>query len=111
MSRGFDLAEALRRLAPRLERMFRRHGVTPSEAAGVLDDAVLEVQLRASRTHDCEARLLRAVERGCKERLEARRRQAMKVLEQAGADGERGRAEKGPGEDPAEGSGDETGEP
>lgn len=82
----FDLAEILRRLAPRLEQMFRRHGVTPSEAAEVLDDAVLEVQLRASRTHDREGRLLRAVERGCQERLEARKRHAMKVLEEVDAE-------------------------
>ena len=82
----FDLAAALRRLAPRLEEMFRRYGVTPPEAAEVLDDAVLEVQLRASRTHDCEGRLLRAVERGCKERQEARKRHAMKVLEEADAE-------------------------
>ena len=68
MATCFDLVAVLRRLAPVLEAMFRRYGITPDEAAVVLDEAVLEVQLRASRTPDCEGRLLRAVERGCEER-------------------------------------------
>lgn len=81
MAHRFDLVAALRRLAPRLEATFRRYGVTPSEAAVILDEAVLEVQLRASRTPDCEGRLLRAVDRGCKERLESRKRKAMDALD------------------------------
>jgi len=75
-----DLVVLLRRLAPRLEAMFRRFGVAPSEAAEILDESVLEVQLRAARTPDCEGRLLRAVERGCRERLAARRRRALEAL-------------------------------
>lgn len=68
----FDLAAALHRLAPRLEKTFRDYGVTPEEAAVVLDEAALEVHLRASQIGDCEGRLLRAVERGCRERVKAR---------------------------------------
>ncbi|MGD2114330.1 MAG: hypothetical protein PVG07_04715 [Acidobacteriota bacterium] len=73
MTSRSDLVALLRRLAPNLEATFRRYGVTPEEAAVVLDEAVLEVQLRASRTPDCEGRLLRAVERGCEERVRRRR--------------------------------------
>jgi hypothetical protein len=65
MASRFDLVALLRRLAPVLEATFLRYGITPDEAAVVLDEAVLEVQLRASRSCDCEGRLLRAVERGC----------------------------------------------
>lgn len=72
MARRFDLAAALHRLAPRLASTFRDYGVSPDEAAVVLDEAVLEVHLRASRTGDCEGRLLRAVERGCRERVKRR---------------------------------------
>jgi hypothetical protein len=68
MATCLDLVAVLRRLAPVLEATFRRYGITPDEAAVVLDEAVLEVQLRASRTPDCQGRLLRAVERGCEER-------------------------------------------
>jgi hypothetical protein len=83
MASPTDLVAILRRLAPRLEAMFRRFGVAPSEAAEILDEAVLEVQLRAARTPDCEGRLLRAVERGCRERLVERRRRALEALEEA----------------------------
>ena len=69
MASRFDLVALLRRLAPVLESTFRRYGIPPDEAAVVLDEAVLEVQLRASRSPDCEGRLLRAVERGCTERV------------------------------------------
>lgn len=91
MSSSHDLVSILRRLSPRLEEMFRRYGVAPSEAAEILDEAVLEVQLRAARTPDCQGRLLRAVERGCRERLSERRRKALEaarldMLESAGAD-------------------------
>jgi len=81
MGSTVDLVAVLRRLAPRLEAMFRRFGVAPSEATEILDEAVLEVQLRASRTPDCEGRLLRAVERGCRERLTERRRRALAALD------------------------------
>ena len=82
MASPADLVVLLRRLAPRLEAMFRRFGLAPSEAAEILDEAVLEVQLRAARTPDCEGRLLRAVERGCRERLAERRRRALQALEE-----------------------------
>ncbi len=85
MGTSVDLVAILRRLAPRLETMFRRFGVPPSEAAEILDEAVLEVQLRAARTPDCEGRLMRAVERGCRERLAERRRKAVQALEEARA--------------------------
>ncbi len=79
-AQGGDLAEVLRRLAPRIEALFRRFGVSPDEAAPILDAAALEVQLRCSRRPDMEGRLLRAVERGCEALLAERRRQALAAL-------------------------------
>ncbi len=79
-ARGGDLVEMLRHLAPRLEALFRRFGVAPDEAAPILDEAVLEVQLRCSRPPDMEGRLLRAVERGCAALLAERRRKALAAL-------------------------------
>lgn len=63
----------LRRRSADLEATFRRHRMTQEEALTVLDEAVLEVQLRCSRIEDMEARLLRAVARGCSAVLEDRR--------------------------------------
>lgn len=71
----------LRRRSADLEATFRHHRMSQEEALTVLDEAVLEVQLRCSRIEDMEARLLRAVARGCSSVLEERRR-----------DRERGRA-------------------
>lgn len=82
-SRGAELAAILRRRAPHLEAMFRRHGLSPDEAYSVLDQAVLEVQLRCYRTGDMEGRLMRSVERGCAALLEERRRQALEALEES----------------------------
>ncbi len=79
-ARGGDLAEVLRRLGSRLEALFRRFGVSPEEAVPILDEAVLEVQLRCSRQPDVEGRLLRAVERGCAALLAERRRKALAAL-------------------------------
>ena len=70
----------LRRLAPRLEALFRRFGVSPDDAVPILDEAVLEVQLRCNRPAEMEGRLLRAVERGCATLLAERRRQALAAL-------------------------------
>ena len=80
-ARGGDLAELLQRLAPRLEALFRRFGVSPDDAVPILDEAVLEVQLRSGRPSDMEGRLLRAVERGCEALLAERRRQALAALD------------------------------
>jgi|GEM_PF-1686682 len=110
MAPRFDLVAALRRLAPRLEATFRRYGVTPAEAAVILDEAVLEVQLRASRTPDCEGRLMRAVERGCTERLEERKRKAMDALDAAGRELPRERPAARPIRAEIEEDGDATGE-
>lgn len=81
-ARGGDLGEVLRRLAPRLEALFRRYGVSPEEAAPILDEAALEVQLRCSRPPDMEGRLLRAVERGCTALLAERRKKALAAIEE-----------------------------
>ncbi len=81
-ARDGNLAELLRRLAPRLEALFRRFGVSPDDAVPILDEAVLEVQLRCSRPPDMEGRLLRAVERGCATLLAERRRQALAALDE-----------------------------
>lgn len=71
--RGGKLVAILRRRAPRLEALFRRHGLSPEEALTVLDEAVLEVQLRCTRVEDMEGRLMRSVERGCAAVLRERR--------------------------------------
>lgn len=76
----------------------------------ILDEAVLEVQLRASRTPDCEGRLMRAVERGCKERLEERKRNAMDALEGDGSELPRKRPAERPIRADIEEDGDATGE-
>lgn len=81
MAPRLDLVATLHQLAPRLETLFRRYGVAPADAATILDEAVLEVQLRASHTPDCAGRLMRAVERGCRERLKERRRRAVDALD------------------------------
>lgn len=80
-SRGEELVAILRRLAPRLEELFLRYGVSPDEAYAVLDQAVLEVQLRCHRTGEMEGRLMRSVERGCLALLEDRRREALESLD------------------------------
>lgn len=80
-TRGEELVAILRRKAPDLEALFRRYGVSPDEAYGVLDHAVLEVQLRCHRTADMEGRLMRSVERGCLAVLEDRRREALEALD------------------------------
>lgn len=64
----------LRRRSADLEATFRLHRMSQEEALTVLDEAVLEVQLRCSRIEDMDARLLRAVARGCAAVLEERRR-------------------------------------
>jgi hypothetical protein len=74
--RGGELVAILRRRAPHLEALFRRFHVSPEEALKVLDEAVLEVQLRCARPEDMEGRLMRAVKRGCAALLEERRRSA-----------------------------------
>jgi hypothetical protein len=78
-TRGEELVAILRRRAPDLEALFRRYGVSPDEAYGVLDQAVLEVQLRCHRTADMEGRLMRSAERGCIALLEDRRREALET--------------------------------
>lgn len=90
-TRGEELVAILRRQAPDLEALFRRYGVSPDEAYGVLDQAVLEVQLRCHRAADMEGRLMRSVERGCVALLEDRRRGALQGLDQnlARREGER----------------------
>lgn len=80
-SRGEELVAILRRLAPRLEKLFLRYGVSPDEAYAVLDQAVLEVQLRCHRTGEMEGRLMRSVERGCLALIEDRRREALESLD------------------------------
>ena len=80
-TRGEELVAILRRKAPDLEALFRRYGVSPDEAYGVLDQAVLEVQLRCHRTADMEGRLMRSVERGCIAVLEDRRREALEAAD------------------------------
>lgn len=70
--RGTELVAILRRRTADLEASFRRHRLSQDEALTVLDEAVLEVQLRCARIEDMEARLLRAVARGCSAVLEAR---------------------------------------
>lgn len=70
--RGTELVAILRRRTADLEAAFRRHRLSQDEALTVLDEAVLEVQLRCARIEDMEARLLRAVGRGCSAVLEAR---------------------------------------
>lgn len=78
-TRGEELVAILRRQAPDLEALFRQYGVSPDEAYGVLDQAVLEVQLRCHRAADMEGRLMRSVERGCVALLEDRRRDALEA--------------------------------
>lgn len=80
-TRGEELVAILRRKASDLEALFRRYGVSPDEAYGVLDQAVLEVQLRCHRTADMEGRLMRSVERGCVAVLKDRRREALAGLD------------------------------
>lgn len=70
--RGTELVAILRRRTADLEATFRRHRLSQDEALTVLDEAVLEVQLRCARIEDMEARLLRAVARGCSAVLETR---------------------------------------
>lgn len=70
--RGTELVAILRRRTADLEATFRRHRLSQDEALTVLDEAVLEVQLRCARIEDMEARLLRAVSRGCSAVLEDR---------------------------------------
>jgi len=98
-TRGEALAAILRRRAPDLEALFRRHGVSPEEAYSVLDQAVLEVQLRCYRAGDMEGRLMRSVERGCAAILEERRRRALEALEEPAGPTE-------PGESDAETTGE-----
>jgi len=81
-TRGEELAAILRRRAPHFEALFRRQGVSPDEARSVLDQAVLEVELRCHRTADMEGRLVRSVERRCAAILEERRRRALEALEE-----------------------------
>lgn len=80
-SRGEELVAILHRLAPRLEELFLRYGVSPDEAYTVLDQAVLEVQLRCHRTGEMEGRLMRSVERGCLALIEDRRREALESVD------------------------------
>lgn len=87
-TRGEELVAILRRRAPDLEAMFRRYGVSPDEAYSVLDQAVLEVQLRCHRTGDMEGRLMRSAERGCVALVEERRRRALEALEESTAPAE-----------------------
>jgi len=75
--RGGELVAILRRRAPHMEALFRRFRVSPEEALRVLDEAVLEVQLRCARPEDMEGRLMRAVKRGCASLIEERRRAAL----------------------------------
>ena len=75
-ARGKALVAILRRRSGDLETIFHLHGLTQGEALTVLDEAVLEVQLRCARIEDMEARLLRAIHRGCDGALEDRRRAA-----------------------------------
>lgn len=82
-ARGTELVAILRRRSADLEATFRRHRMSPDEALVVLDEAVLEVQLRCARIEDMEARLLRAVGRGCSAVLEARARARAKAAEPA----------------------------
>ena len=79
-TRGEELAAILRRRSPDLEALFRRYGLSPDEAYSVLDQAVLEVQLRCYRAGDMEGRLMRSVERGCAAILDERRRKALEAL-------------------------------
>lgn len=79
-TRGEELAAIIRRRAPHLEALFQRYGVSPDEAYSVLDQAVLEVQLRCYRAGDMEGRLMRSVERRCAAILEGRRRRALEAL-------------------------------
>lgn len=72
-TRGEELAAILRRRASHFEVLFLRHGVSADEAHSVLDQAVLEVELRCYRTADMEGRLMRSVERRCAAILEERR--------------------------------------
>lgn len=101
-TRGEALAAILRRRAPDLEALFRRHGVSPEEAYSVLDQAVLEVQLRCYRAGDMEGRLMRSVERGCAAILEERRRRALEALEPPSESTEQGESRGSGGEDPAD---------
>jgi hypothetical protein len=55
--------------------------VSPDEAYSVLDQAVLEVQLRCYRAGDMEGRLMRSVERGCAALRDERRRRVLETLE------------------------------
>lgn len=80
-TRGEELAAVIRRRAPHLEALFRRYGVSPDEAYSVLDQAVLEVQLRCYRAGDMEGRLMRSVERGCAALRDERRRRVLETLE------------------------------
>ncbi len=73
----------LRRRSAELEATFSRHRMSQDEALTVLDEAVLEVQLRCARIEDMEARLLRAVARGCSAVLEARTRARARAAEPA----------------------------
>lgn len=79
-TRGEELAAILHRRAPNFEALFRRYRVSPDEAHSVLDQAVLEVELRCYRTADMEGRLMRSVERRCAAILEERRRRALEAL-------------------------------
>lgn len=80
-TRGEELAAIIRRRAPHLEALFRRYGLSPDEAYAVLDQAVLEVQLRCYRAGDMEGRLMRSVERGCAAVQDERRRKVLETLD------------------------------
>lgn len=71
-ARGRALVEILRRRTDHFEASFRRHEMSQAEAFTVLDEAVLEVQLRCTRIEEMEPRLLRAVERGCQAAVQRR---------------------------------------
>jgi hypothetical protein len=75
-----DLVE---RLQPRLEALFRTHGVPPQEVEAIVRQAIAEVRQRAPHPRELEPRLLHAVEIRCRRHRDELRRQIRERLDRA----------------------------
>jgi hypothetical protein len=72
-----DLAE---RLLPRLEALFRAHGVAPEEVEAIVDDAPAEIRLRTPHPRELAPRLLHAIEVRCRRHRDALQQQIREAL-------------------------------
>lgn len=76
-------ADLLGRLRPRIEALFRAHGVAPEEADTILHEAADEVRQRAPHPRELERRLLHAIETRCRRHSEELQRQVRAALDRA----------------------------